>query len=57
MKAGCLFGATLNSGSAYTLVGCTVAPGFDYDDFKMPSRAELQRKYPDYHDIIDKLTR
>ncbi|HKJ04331.1 MAG TPA: cupin domain-containing protein [Geopsychrobacteraceae bacterium] len=37
----------------YTLVGCTVAPGFDFDDFRMmkelPETAE--RVYADYPDL------
>lgn len=57
IKAGYIFGASVNSSSAYTLVGCTVAPGFDYDDFKMHSRKELLRKFPAHGEIIAKLTR
>ena len=40
------------STGAYTLVGCTVGPGFDFDDFTMLSdlpheRARLRLEWPD----------
>ncbi len=41
----------------YTLCGCTVAPGFDFLDFEMPSRAELSALFPDSREAIDALTR
>lgn len=38
----------------YTLVGCTVAPGFEFDDFEMAEPDELAMKYEDLHnDIIN----
>ena len=30
----------------FALVGCMVAPGFDYEDFYMPSKEELKEKFP-----------
>ena len=33
-------------GSAYSLVGCTVAPGFDFSDLCLGSRVELESRYP-----------
>lgn len=57
VKAGCLFGATVNDSRSYTLVGCTVAPGFDFADFEMPSRKQLLEQYPQHRKIIEKLTR
>jgi len=30
----------------YSLVGCTVSPGFDFADFEMPSREELLAMFP-----------
>ena len=54
--AGWLFGATLVDTSSYALVGCTVAPGFDFDDFEMPSRAVLLQQYPQHREIICRLT-
>lgn len=41
----------------YALVGCTVAPGFDFADFEMGNGDELLRRYPMHADIIRRLTR
>ncbi|MCO4743164.1 MAG: cupin domain-containing protein [Proteobacteria bacterium] len=41
----------------YALCGCTVAPGFDFEDFEMPTRAELRELFPSYADAVDALTR
>ena len=57
VKTGWLFGATVNDSSSYALVGCTVAPGFDFADLEMPSRKQLLEQYPQHRDIIGKLTR
>ena len=35
VPGGCWFGATPAEGSDFALVGCTVAPGFDFADFEM----------------------
>jgi uncharacterized protein len=57
MTAGSLFGATVNDRGSYALVGCTVAPGFDFADFAMPTRVELCRQFPQHGQIIEALTR
>jgi len=54
IKAGDWFGAYPES--EYSLVGCTVAPGFDFRDFKMANRDELLKLYPKHEDIIKRLT-
>ena len=41
----------------YTLVGCTVSPGFEFGDFEMPSRAELLTLFPQYRDLVIRFTR
>jgi predicted cupin superfamily sugar epimerase len=41
----------------YALCGCTVAPGFEFRDFTMPSRAELSALYPAQASLICELTR
>jgi hypothetical protein len=41
---------------AYSLVGCTVAPGFDFSDFRLGDRADLIERYPEHQAIIEKLT-
>ena len=54
VPAGCWFGSFTEEN--YSLVGCTVAPGFDFGDFEMAERQILLEKYPDYSEIILKLT-
>lgn len=56
IPAGWLFGATVDDPSSYALVGCTVAPGFDFDDFEMPGRDELLQQYPHQRELIERLT-
>ena len=57
VKAGCMFGAAVDGEQSFALVGCTVAPGFDFADFEMPSREELLATYPQHREIVEKLTR
>jgi predicted cupin superfamily sugar epimerase len=57
VKAGCLFGASLNDARSYALVGCSVAPGFEFDDFTLPGRDELLDQYPQHRHVIERLTR
>jgi uncharacterized protein len=56
VNAGCFFAASVNEENSFTLVGCTVAPGFDFDDFEMPAREELLNKFPQHEAIIKRLT-
>ena len=54
---GCWFGAAVGKPNSFALVGCIVAPGFDFEDFELAKRDELVSKYPQYKEIIQKLTR
>lgn len=40
----------------FALLGCTVAPGFEYRDYESASRGELIRQYPGQADLIRRLT-
>lgn len=57
VRAGCWFGATVDAPQSYALVGCTVAPGFDFADFEMAKRADLVTRYPQHRAIIERLIR
>ena len=57
VEAGCLFGASIGGEGPYALVGCTAAPGFDFEDFEMPAREELIARFPQHRNIIERLTR
>ncbi|MFH1370676.1 MAG: cupin domain-containing protein [Planctomycetota bacterium] len=50
-------GAFINEGGQFALMGCTVAPGFDPDDFQQANREQLLKQYPTRKDLITKLTR
>ena len=51
------FGARLDQDNGYALVTCTVAPGFDFEDFEVGDRNTLTQQYPAHKDIINLLTR
>lgn len=57
INKGDLFAATVNNKNSFSLVGCTVAPGFEFEDFEAPNRGQLLELYPEHKDIIRKLTR
>jgi predicted cupin superfamily sugar epimerase len=56
LPAGAWFGAHMVEGG-YALVGCDVAPGFDFADFEMPARAELVARHPQHAALIERWTR
>ncbi len=56
VKGGDWFAAEVIDKDSYTLVGCTVAPGFDFADFVLPERKELVALFPQHKGIITKLT-
>ncbi len=51
------FAAYPASGSRFSLLGCTVSPGFDFADFTMAKRSELIAEFPKEQRIISSLTR
>ncbi len=50
------FAAELKDKTSFALVGCTVAPGFDFADFEMANAEILIQKFPQYQNIINRLT-
>jgi predicted cupin superfamily sugar epimerase len=48
-------GSFLEAG-AFALMGCTVAPGFDYADYESGPRDALLAQYPQFADLIRRLT-
>jgi predicted cupin superfamily sugar epimerase len=55
--AGCWFASHVADWKSWALVGCTVAPGFEFADFEMAKREELVADYPQHREVIQKLTR
>jgi predicted cupin superfamily sugar epimerase len=56
VPAGAWFGSLPEPGSAFSLVGCTVAPGFDFADFELADRDSLLKEFPSAKDWIEHLT-
>lgn len=56
IPANCWFGAKVEQPDSYTLSGCTVAPGFDFQDFELADRKMLLKQFPDLTHIIEMLT-
>jgi predicted cupin superfamily sugar epimerase len=56
IPAGNWFAARLVPGGDYSLVGCTVSPGFDFADFELAKQNELIAAYPDHSPLIKELT-
>lgn len=57
VPAGAWFGSYVTGGAGFALVGCTVAPGFDFADFELGTRAALLERFPAHGDVVRALTR
>ena len=57
VPANCWFASRPATGSAFCFAGCTVAPGFDFDDFEMADASSLSVLYPQHAGIIKELCR
>lgn len=57
VPAGVWFASEPAPGTALTLAGCTVAPGFDFQDFEMAEKEDLLKVFPQQDEIIERLCR
>jgi predicted cupin superfamily sugar epimerase len=57
VRAGCWFASHVADWKSFAVVGCTVAPGFDFADLEMGKRAELVRLFPRHQEVVERLTR
>ncbi|MFM6926026.1 MAG: cupin domain-containing protein [Ferruginibacter sp.] len=57
VPANCWFASEPAPGSSFSFVGCTVAPGFDFEDFELAKAEELVKMYPDHASIIKRICR
>jgi predicted cupin superfamily sugar epimerase len=57
VPAGCFFAAHVPNAADYALVGCSVAPGFEFSAFEIPSREALAAQYPQHTAAIARFTR
>jgi predicted cupin superfamily sugar epimerase len=51
------FASRVAAGGSFSLVGCTVAPGFNFADFSLADRAMLVALFPQHSKAIAELTR
>jgi predicted cupin superfamily sugar epimerase len=56
IQAGNWFASHVAPGGSYTLAGCTVSPGFDFEDFAIADRNDLIQQYPEHAALIHSLT-
>ncbi len=57
VPGGSWFAAEVIGENTFGLLGCTVAPGFDFMDFELPKRNLLIKKFPQHRVIVERLTR
>lgn len=53
IKRNTWFAAKVNNENSFSLLGCTVAPGFDFDDFELADKTTLLNRFPQHEDIIN----
>jgi len=57
VPARCWFASEPAMGTEFGFVGCTVAPGFDFDDFELAKADELSNLFPQHKELIGRLCR
>lgn len=51
------FGARVSNPRGYTLMSCTMTPGFEFTDFEIAEQEALINEYPHHKELIKRLTR
>ena len=51
------FASRVKNLNGYSLVSCTVAPGFDFADFELAKREDLINEFPNLKETIEKFTK
>jgi len=57
IKSNSWFAAELSDKTSFALIGCTVAPGFDFNDFELGKRDALIKAFPQFKELIYKLAK
>jgi uncharacterized protein len=55
VEAGAWFAAECADPAGVALVGCTVAPGFEYGEFEMTQAGSLEARHPQHRELIARL--
>jgi uncharacterized protein len=50
-------GSRVRAGGKYALLGTTMAPGFEYEDYETGQRQDLIARYPEFSQLITTLSR
>jgi len=56
VRRGVWQGSRLAAGGEWALLGCTVSPGFEFEDYEAGSRTELCAQWPEFGEPIRELT-
>lgn len=51
------FAAEVEDKKSFALFGCTVSPGFEFEDFELGKRDDLIKKFPQHSVLIKRLTK
>lgn len=51
-----IFAAEVNDRDSFALMSCMVNPGFDFKDFRLLEREELEARFPNHRDLIRSFT-
>lgn len=57
VKSNSWFAASVKARRSFSLVGCTVSPGYNIRDWKLGDRETLTKLYPQHAEMIQKYTR
>jgi predicted cupin superfamily sugar epimerase len=57
VPAGAWFAAECENGGDFALVGCTVAPGFEFSEFEIADAVRLAETYAEHRTLIGRLAR
>jgi hypothetical protein len=57
VRQGQWFASRCGVAGGFSLVGCTVSPGFDFADFELADRTDLLEQFPEHRELIIALTR
>jgi predicted cupin superfamily sugar epimerase len=57
VKSGSWLAASVDDVTSYSLVGCIVSPGFDYQDWRLGDVESLIKLFPQHKLTIEKYTR
>ena len=51
------FCAEINNKTSFALMGCTVSPGFDFEDFELGKKDKLLLQYPQHQELIERFSK